>query len=217
MERPRVLVPGAGLGRLVYEAARLGCNATGVESSYFMLVPAQYVLNKLLHSGRSLTIRPFVHETANVATAASLCRTVEVPGEPAHHQRPRGTMRMAAEEWESFCADEAQAADAVLTCFFVDACPDVTRACEQIRSVLRPGGLWINQGPLLYHWNRAAADVPRLSADELLLLIGRMGFEVLEHDSRVCTYSQDPLSMCRSEYDCLFFVARRSEEERAAQ
>ena len=155
-----------------------------------------------------------MQETANVAAASNLCRGVEVPGAPAHHTRPTGRMGMAATEFDAFCEDDAQrgAWDAVLTCFYVDACPDVTLACEHIHAVLRPGGLWINQGPLLYHWNRAAAEVPRLSADELLLLIGRLGFELLEHSHRVCSYSQDPLSMCRSEYHCLFFVAMKRDD-----
>ena len=118
---------------------------------------------------------------------------------------------MAAVEFDAFCDDEAQVAawDAVLTCFFVDACPDITRVCQHIHRVLRPGGVWTNQGPLLYHWNRTAAEVPRLSADELLLLLDRIGFEILEQDTRVCSYSQDEVSMCRSQYYCLYFVARR--------
>ena len=75
--------------------------------------------------------------------------------------------------------------------------------------MLRPGGLWVNLGPLLYHWNRSATEVPRLSADELLLLVGRCGFDVVHEGSQLCAYSQDPLSMCRSEYATLFFVARK--------
>ena len=48
---PRVLVPGSGLGRLAFDLAAAGYAATGIEHSYFMLVPAQYVMSRLLAAG----------------------------------------------------------------------------------------------------------------------------------------------------------------------
>jgi carnosine N-methyltransferase len=42
----RVLVPGAGLGRLAWEIARLGFETQGNEFSYFMLLASNYILNK---------------------------------------------------------------------------------------------------------------------------------------------------------------------------
>ena len=92
--------------------------------------------------------------------------------------------------------------------FFIDACPDVAQACEQVFAVLRPGGVWINHGPLLYHGKRGG---PRLTSDELMLLLGRLGFEVLEQAFRPCVYSQDDTSMCRSEYTCLYYAVRKRE------
>jgi hypothetical protein len=82
-----------------------------------------------------------------------------------------------------------------------------TRACNvQVFAVLRPGGVWINQGPLLYHGKRGG---PLLTSDELMLLLERRGFEVLEQAFRPCVYSQDDTSMCRSEYSCLYYVVRK--------
>ena len=82
-----------------------------------------------------------------------------------------------------------------------------TRACnDQVFAVLRPGGVWINQGPLLYHGKRGG---PLLTSDELMLLLERRGFEVLEQAFRPCVYSQDDTSMCRSEYNCLYYVVRK--------
>lgn len=82
--------------------------------------------------------------------------------------------------------------------------------------MLRPGGLWLNHGPLLYHSDGSAGAVPpRLCADELLLLVERSGFELVETADRACSYSQDPRSMCVSRYNCLFFCVRRREETHA--
>ncbi|CAM9952703.1 unnamed protein product, partial [Phaeothamnion confervicola] len=41
--------------------------------------------------------------------------------------------------------------DAVVTSFFIDTAENVVGYIATIRHVLRPGGLWINLGPL--HWH----------------------------------------------------------------
>ena len=208
-----------GLGRLVYDAASRGYEALGVEPSFFMLVPAHFCLNKLLHASRDATIFPFAHEAANVAEGALVARflaarEVRLPGAPGAQPRPPEPlpMRMAAAEWEHHCTEpqHAGAWDAVVACFFVDATPDLLRTLRLAHGVLKPGGLLLNLGPLLYH--NSGAEVPRLAADELVTLVGRCGFEVLESRACVASYSQVPLSMVRSAYrrQKLHFVARKA-------
>lgn len=46
--------------------------------------------------------------------------------------------------------------DGVVTCFFIDTAPVVLDYLETIYQMLKPGGVWVNLGPLLYHW---VADV----------------------------------------------------------
>lgn len=41
----KILVPGAGLGRLTYELACRGYECEGNEFSYFMLIASYFVLN----------------------------------------------------------------------------------------------------------------------------------------------------------------------------
>jgi carnosine N-methyltransferase len=42
----QILVPGAGLGRLSWEFARLGYTCQGNEVSLYMLIASHFVLNK---------------------------------------------------------------------------------------------------------------------------------------------------------------------------
>ena len=42
----RILVPGAGLGRLAFDLAQEGFSAEGAEFSYFMLLASDFILNQ---------------------------------------------------------------------------------------------------------------------------------------------------------------------------
>lgn len=47
--------------------------------------------------------------------------------------------------------DHGSRFDLVVTCFFIDTAENVLDYIDIIYHVLRPGGLWINVGPLHYH------------------------------------------------------------------
>ena len=49
--------------------------------------------------------------------------------------------------------DHHEVFDAVVTVFFIDTAPNVIRYIETVRNCLRPGGVWINVGPLLWHFD----------------------------------------------------------------
>lgn len=66
----RVLMPGAGLGRLVYDIAKLGFSAQGCEFSYQMLVASNYILN-YAPGKEALAIHPWVLSSSNVWDAQS--------------------------------------------------------------------------------------------------------------------------------------------------
>lgn len=43
--------------------------------------------------------------------------------------------------------------DCIATCFFIDCANNVVQFIETIYNILKPGGVWINLGPLLYHFS----------------------------------------------------------------
>ena len=59
-----------------------------------------------------------------------------------------------------YSADEYKCSqDVVVTCFFLDTARNVLDYIELIHQILKPGGHWINLGPLLYHF----ADSKKMS------------------------------------------------------
>ena len=69
-----------------------------------------------------------------------------------------GQMSMSASDFLLLYGDEEQkeSFDAVATVFFLDTAPNIIRYIEVIRNCLRTGGLLVNIGPLLWHFENNA-------------------------------------------------------------
>jgi carnosine N-methyltransferase len=107
--------------------------------------------------------------------------------------------------------------DCIMTCFFIDTAPNVIDYLDTIYSALRPGGVWINLGPLLFHWtcdedgngDERYEQSLELSYEELKHAISEVGLEIVEEARENVTYSRDPRSISYTVFDALFFVARK--------
>jgi len=68
----------------------------------------------------------------------------------------------------------------VTTCFFIDCAHNVVEFVETIHKILKPGGIWINLGPLLYHFaDMRGENSIEPSYDVLKDIIKKFGFEYL--------------------------------------
>ena len=309
----QVLVPGCGLGRLVWEVSRLGFDATGNEFSYFMLLCSYVVLNECRRKDE-FTIYPYVHDSRNVMKADDQTREVKFPdvdvtagladGSSAaaaaegewmgrlsmvagdfmdiysedgvkYRQREKEQVQdainrayemshagahtttnstpatpstaaataasMAGEESDSESDDEAAAStattspasstssssssspsaaflpppstgpsyassfDAVTTCFFIDCSNNILACLQTIAYILKPGGYWINFGPLLYHYSDMPHELSvELTWEEVKLALPAFGLKVLgEKGGRQSGYCVDERSMQRSYFYCV--------------
>lgn len=157
----RVLVPGAGLGRLVFDLCRAGFDTEGNEISYHQLLASSYVLNSCPQANTH-TVYPWIHSFSNHRTRSNQLRSVLVPdvhpgSELSKVDKP-GEMSMSASDFLCMYGSlELQGTfDAVATLFFLDTAPNVIRYLETIRNCLKPGGLIVNFGPLLWHFENNA-------------------------------------------------------------
>jgi carnosine N-methyltransferase len=166
-----VLVPGAGLARLVFELCKDGFNVEGNEISYHQLLASSYILN-YCPGPKTHTIYPWIHSFSNHTSRTAHLQSVQIPdvhpGTELHRGRlpPKseqgditvapepGEMSMSASDFLSLYEDGAHhnTYDAVATLFFLDTAPNPIRYIETIRNCLKPGGIWTNIGPLLWHF-----------------------------------------------------------------
>ena len=110
----------------------------------------------------------------------------------------------------NFChvyKDETNTWDCVATCFFLDTANNVVEYIDTIHKTLKPGGLWINFGPLLYHFADIQGEHSIEPSYELLKeIITSFGFVFkTESTGNNCNYTQNHDSMLSYNYKCIFF------------
>ena len=233
----RVLVPGAGLGRLAYELASRGHRVVANENSAHVLLALRYLLS--LGSSSSYAseptapaaemhvLHPYVGWWSHHRSTTDMLRAVAFPDVlPDAAVLPR--LSVVEGDFVSLFGDSSDASgtfDAVATLFFIDTARNMVAYLAAIHAALRLGGVWINLGPLLY----GTAPWIELSLDEVLQLAEAIGFELLPLDaalwgedsfpdvqrwrgrvrSRLAGYSSDTMGLSRNAYLAQGWVARK--------
>ncbi|KAG5188547.1 N2227-like protein-domain-containing protein [Tribonema minus] len=167
-----------------------------------------YVDNPRNHVGVTDMSGEILVPDINPAELLDPVRTRLPPG-----QHPK--FSMTAGEWLEIYASQKEQWDCIVTCFFLDTAPVVMEYIAAIHRLLAPGGVWINLGPLQYHWANASGDDERFSAsvelswEEVRHIIGTYGFEINKEEMREATYNCNPRSMLRNVFRTIFFVATK--------
>lgn len=101
--------------------------------------------------------------------------------------------------------------DTVVTPWFIDQVPrDLASFLPVIRGLLRPGGRWINHGPLIYHPSHTELAA-RYASDEVLALAKAAGLVAQRSRADRLPYLQSP-ACSRGRAEMVFtFVAARVE------
>lgn len=184
MRLGKTLVLGAGTGQLAWQLAALRGNGEAVIA--LDLNPLPLLVGQSLLGGRPLELW-------------------ELPGHPrrstfAARKQALGCATMVPPELSLVLADalhppiEPHSFDTVITPWFIDQVPqDAAAMGPIIRQALKPGGHWINHGPLVYdpvHTQPAH----RYCADELLDKFKRAGFTVTQASYEPQPFMASPLS-----------------------
>lgn len=210
--QPKVLCPGCGLGRLPFDLARMGYDAQGNEFSYHMLLGGHMILNRCTEV-EAFTIFPFVLSTSNRKGKSDHLRAVKIPDvAPAKALPNNSDLSMTAGEFVEVYKDQPGEWDALLTPFFIDTAKNIFLYIRTFAELIREGGLWINLGPLLFHYAEAENEISiELSWEEVKPAILKY-FTIDEENTRLASYTTNADSLYAVNYTCLFFVATRNSE-----
>ncbi|PVG03867.1 N2227-domain-containing protein [Serendipita vermifera] len=212
----RVVVPGAGLARLGWEVAFLGFETQCNEFSHYMLLPSYYVLNEIQTLDQH-TIYPFIHSFSNVVDSQSVSRGISFP-DVLPSSLPRGSnFSMVAGDFEEIYGpkpdpedDETGQWDAVLSCFFIDTAKNIVNYLRVIHRILAPGGVWINCGPLLWHFENSEELSIEISLEEVKSLATKIGFVIQDERTINTSYVGDEKSMLGYVYKTAFWTATKA-------
>ena len=137
-------------------------------------------------------IHPYLSTFSHHPNAASQLRAVSFPDIKPVTDRLTAICGDFTQAYRHL--DPSQTFDTVVTCFFLDTAFDIIEYLTTIHRCLKPGGLFINIGPLLY------SGQPRLelNLEELLLLVETVGFRITKREMVDTDYTQNHGSMVRS-------------------
>ncbi|KAG8455258.1 hypothetical protein GDO86_001454 [Hymenochirus boettgeri] len=172
-----ILVPGAGLGRLAWEIAKHGYSCQGNEWSFFMLFSSNFVLNRCSEIN-AFKVYPWIHQFSNNKKSADQIRPAYFPDVDPNGLPPTANFSMTAGDFQEIYS-ENNYWDCIATCFFIDTAHNVLDYIETIWKILKPGGIWINLGPLLYHFENLANELSiELSYEDIRNVMLQYGFHI---------------------------------------
>ncbi|KAL0083549.1 N2227-like protein-domain-containing protein [Phycomyces blakesleeanus] len=203
----RVLVPGAGLGRLAFEIAKQGFSCQGNEFSYYMLLASEFILNRST-AAEQYELYPFIHSFSNIKSSNQQLTPIRVPDVVPGDLPPNADFSMVAGDFLEVYKDDNNSWDVIVTCFFIDTAKNILEYIETIHRILKQGGTWINIGPLLYHFEDSIDESSvELSLEELRQVVQSMGFTFKEEKMIPTAYTGNPDGMLSYVYDCAFWTA----------
>ncbi|XP_039160837.1 carnosine N-methyltransferase isoform X1 [Eucalyptus grandis] len=216
---PSCLVPGAGLGRLALEISSLGFISQGNEFSYYMMICSSFILNHA-QTADEWTIYPWIHSNCNSLSDSDQLRSVSIPD--VHPARVLPWTSAGITEGFSMCggdfvevySDPCQVGiwDSIVTCFFIDTAHNIVEYIEIISKILKEGGVWINLGPLLYHFADMCGEDEmsiELSLEDVKRVALHYGF-IFENEKTIeTTYTTNPRAMMQNRYYAAFWTMRK--------
>jgi carnosine N-methyltransferase len=244
----KVLVPGSGLSRSTFEIARKGYTAMGIEISYHQIIASLHMLN-CIEEPLQWELYPWAHDSSNHLSREDQLQCVLIPDvhpvaaalESSSSEGMQFSDRFGLSSAD-FCVEYikeeyADVYDAVTTIFFIDTAPNVLRYIETVYNCLKEGGVWINLGPLKWHFegnppgskdnsNKSSSSQPgpdnkdkgiaepgsvELTNDEILSVLEKFNFRVEKQESMTLNtgYISNPNSMWLGTYRPSFWVARK--------
>lgn len=200
--------------RVVSSHCVIGFHTTANELSFFMNLASRFLLSeKTTQRTNQHTLQPYSSWFSHQRTTDTLFRSVSFPDVV-----PRLSDRFVLAEQDFLTIQRPEGSDGfdfVVTLFFIDTSLNVIETLERIHSLLRPGGQWINLGPLL--WTGGGQAAVELSLEEVLKLATMIGFDVADDDAPQhmrprtveCEYTADKAAMMKWLYQAEFWVATK--------
>ena len=213
-----ILVPGSGLCRLAFEIGKMGFNVDSIEVSYYMIICSDFIFNPNNELSISkYQIQPLIHSFNCLKKEDAPFQVFNFPDENINEviNNPNfGKINIIPGDFIQSYKDKVNCYDGIATSFFLDTANNIIEFIEIIYNILKKDGIWINVGPLLYHFHEIQNEISiELSWEELRKIIVKFGFEIQNERIIDSTYSSVEERLKTTIYSCIFFTAIKKEKK----
>lgn len=189
----RVLVPGAGAGRLAWELVKRGYAVEGCEPSFTALLVGNFALNSTAGEGGHI-FYPFVHEHSNVRKGEVAMRGIEIPDVDPKAIPSNVQFSMRAGNFTEAYDGQEQSWDAICCSLAFDLGEGVLDFVRRVGQILKTGGVWAFVGPMPCLAG-GSGDGIQLSIEEVMGVIRKNGFKVMKKEQVSVMHSTDPQAL----------------------
>jgi len=177
-----------------------------------MILGSNLIFNRGSGQANDHVIYPYVTDMSHRASFTDNLRPIQVPDINLLDVMPDGAnFSMATGEFVQVYEKQVEEWDGVVTCFFIDTAKNIFLYIRTIATILRPGGVWVNLGPLLFHYAENVDDVSiELSWEEVRPAICKY-FDLRLEKEQKAVYTFNPTAMKKTLYKCMLFTAVRND------
>lgn len=144
----KILIPGVALGRLAWEASKLGFNVMGCERHSMKAILFGFIMKGGLTKSGQYPIYPHLSKSGWIHSRYR-SQAFWIPDEdPKQFQRIGSNLNLFAGMLQQ--VPDSHKWDCILSNFFIDTAPNIFEYLDHFHRLLKPGGLVINNGPLKF-------------------------------------------------------------------
>ena len=180
-----------------------------------MYMNAAYRFLESHHRRHSGSFYPFVDSWSHHATTGDMLRQVLFPDVAIDVS----SVLLIEGDFTTILREHGGTYDIVLTYFFIDTARNLMSYLNAIYMLLKPGGHWINFGPLLY----GSAPFVQLSLEEIIVISETLGFKFLESPpicgdltfpgkqirGKEAIYGFNERALTKNAYNAQFWIAQK--------
>lgn len=204
---PEILVPGSGLARAAYEIASSGYQTTAIEFSMLMDIATKFLLkNTSRRTSGHYTIHPYIHEFSHQVNGECQLRVINIPDSSTRIPYLNNLELKYGDFTQLPSYNDGHQYDGIVTLFFLDTAENVFNYLDAIYELTKPGGIWINFGPLKW----GSAPQAELTMEELkFILVDNDQWELLDEFEGENSYNGDEKSLWTAYYGLRGWVVKR--------
>ena len=174
-----------------------------------MLLLSNYILNQTSNWFQD-SVFPYIHNFSNLRAEEDAFQEVKFPDVlPSEEIKPGTEFSMIAGEFVDVYKVQLQEWDCIVTLFFMDTAHNILEYIKVIKEILKKGGVWINLGPLLYHYTDMIDEIQLELPWDILWKHIEKEFDFIEEPWFIqMSYTDNERSMMHTSYDCIFFACK---------